>query len=365
MVKTYYGSLGRILKLIKDNHLRGRVNENEVLKNLEVNEDRISIKILEPRLKKIQYEIDSLNHYKIKGFQRELTYIFNSVIESDFKNIYIKYLSKGVNGKVFLSKYDGVKPFVIKENIDVKSSLEHEALIGFLMNALRPVIPNYMYTYCYFECGEDNGKNICSKFTSRDYIAVENIHNNKTLYNSIIDKNFTSYKNSVGDVLDIILQILSSLSVAQKYYKFMHNDLHNNNVLLQENIAGIYIPIYKDGKLIMNFKPRYIARIIDFGMSNITLSNGVKFQYKDKEFNGLFDIYKIIMFCFEDFYNYNPEREIIKKFEMMYSYFHNDKERGSYVTIFEESEVKQNFYVYERNGKLLDFYNFFLKKIYV
>jgi hypothetical protein len=73
---------------------------------------------------------------------------------------------------------------------------------------------------------------------------------------------------------NIIFQVLYTLYILQKKYKFMHNDFHNNNILIEETTPGGY---YKyeieglNGEVINYYIPNigYIVKITDFEWATI------------------------------------------------------------------------------------------------
>jgi hypothetical protein len=72
--------------------------------------------------------------------------------------------------------------------------------------------------------------------------------------------NFTYY-----DLMNVLYQIYMPLSTLAK--EFTHYDLHTKNILIYEPVKGKYIDytyIYKNGDIV-EFKCRYIAKIIDYG----------------------------------------------------------------------------------------------------
>ena len=75
--------------------------------------------------------------------------------------------------------------------------------------------------------------------------------------------------------LSILFQICFGLSVAQKQYNFVHNDLHSSNIMFKEtNIEFLYFQFYDTYFKIPTYKK--ITKIIDFGRAI--------FNYKSKLF---------------------------------------------------------------------------------
>ena len=78
---------------------------------------------------------------------------------------------------------------------------------------------------------------------------------------------FINTRHNKEDLSNIMLQIIISLIIAYKQYGFKHNDLHRANVLIQERECELTYNL--SGKII-TLKSRYVARIIDYGLSHIT-----------------------------------------------------------------------------------------------
>ena len=78
---------------------------------------------------------------------------------------------------------------------------------------------------------------------------------------------FINTRHNEEDLSNIMLQIIISLIIAYKQYGFKHNDLHRENVLIQERDCELTYNL--SGKII-TLKSRYVARIIDYGLSHIT-----------------------------------------------------------------------------------------------
>ena len=96
-------------------------------------------------------------------------------------------------------------------------------------------------------------------------ILIEHIKDAHTL-ESIIDLNSQDYVNfTYNDLMYILYQIYMPLSTLAE--EFTHYDLHIKNILIYEPVKGKYIDYryeYINGDIV-EFKSRYIAKIIDYG----------------------------------------------------------------------------------------------------
>ena len=99
-------------------------------------------------------------------------------------------------------------------------------------------------------------------------ILIQNINNTKDMQDMITlpsedaDFNFPS-----KDLLNVLYQIYMPLATLSE--TFTHYDLHSRNVLIYEPVSGKYIDykyVLDDGSIV-EFKCRYIAKIIDYGHS--------------------------------------------------------------------------------------------------
>jgi predicted DNA-binding ribbon-helix-helix protein len=105
---------------------------------------------------------------------------------------------------------------------------------------------------------------IACKYSTQISILTQHINNAKNLTSMLrlkcLDINF-----SYNDLINVLYQIympLASLSETLTHY-----DLHTNNVLIYEPVPGKYIDyryMLNDGSIV-EFKCRYIAKIIDYG----------------------------------------------------------------------------------------------------
>lgn len=168
-------------------------------------------------------------------------------------------------------------PLRVTRNGDISQTedLSHEAFVGMAaLNNLRSKIPTFVHTYGAFSCTApfldvDSVTNDVDVITwcsgsnsSIRYLVLEYIENSVSLAD-------ISSKLSPEEFLQIYLQVINAVNVANKEYDFTHFDLHSGNVLLQKLSKPISVPLYmKDGS-IKHIITNYLARIIDFGMSHV------------------------------------------------------------------------------------------------
>ena len=208
-------------------------------------------------------------------------------------------------------------------------SLIHECFIGlFGTNLLRKKIPNFAYIYGMMSCTApilDNSSviNWCKDSNSNNvsYVIYEKI-NNSISFGEYID----NYFNSIGDFMNIFLQILFSLKIAYEDIGFTHHDLHENNILLREySISEIFYIKYNNKYLKCS---KYIATIIDYGRSNIKYEK-LNFGYIDVKGKIFSTNYSDI---FIDVYNFTmstflSSEKVFQALTPIIQYFHNIEKR--------------------------------------
>jgi hypothetical protein len=223
-------------------------------------------------------------------------------------------------GKAFKLESNSNELFVIKVPADPEiDSLPHEAIVGMgALNIIRNFVPNFMDTYGAFMCSPpilddmDEVKSWCqSKNNPVTYLVLENIQNAVPL--SELCSTITG-----EEFLEIYVQILNALHLAYSNFDYTHYDLHADNVLVQVLPYYVSIPFYSPTGKILYIKTKYLARIIDYGMSHVFLGT-VHFGNYGLEHVNVFaersfpmhDVYKLLFFCFyfslrENIKNNNP-----------------------------------------------------------
>ena len=207
-------------------------------------------------------------------------------------------IGDGAYGMVFkLSYYSIPNVFIIK--VPLKSSIKeqetmHESLICSYLNRLRTQTNGFSYSFNGFQCGISNdAKDLCKSKNPRNvsYISIYEYVSDTTF------RKFINNTNNIKDIFHIILIVLNNLRIAQEDFKFVHCDLHLDNILIRK------LQIDKDvtiGNYI--FKCKYEPVIIDFGMSTITITednietdlNRGSYVYNQKLYLKTFDIYRLI-----------------------------------------------------------------------
>lgn len=230
---------------------------------------------------------------------------FNHFITGDFfisPVIRIGQISQ--NGFINLINYEreGYKiNTVLKSSTEFNSdNLYYEYLVGNFINKWTKIFPCFLETYGIFKYKEESdweyvknnltiNENILQtrltnvpnitisdscKYSKHIAVLTQYINNSQTLYEKIIDRTDKIFK---FDLVNILFQIYMPLAMLLD--KFTHYDLHLNNVLIYTPIQNKYIHYHYHlsyNKSVVNFKSKYIVKIIDYGkayFSNMSIDS--------------------------------------------------------------------------------------------
>ena len=113
------------------------------------------------------------------------------------------------------------------------------------------------------------------------------------------------------DFIQVFLEVINSLSMANEDFDYSHYDLHYQNVLIRRLISPIIIPYRKargtsNDDTGTNFMAiEFLATIIDFGYNHMKIGSynfgryGYSGVFKADESYPMFDAYKFLCFCGE------------------------------------------------------------------
>ena len=164
-----------------------------------------------------------------------------------------KVLGEGSAGLAKLVNIFEGSNMVLKVN-DKKIDSDNEYLVGAQLNVLRQYTPCFSYVF-----GQIDKKVIY------EYGGEMSLHVWKH-----------TYKDNVVDLLLIIIQVLVSIEIAQRKYRFIHNDLHGANIMLR-NKRDSYTMIL--GDIEYKFNNVIVPCIIDYGMSYIEIGDIYRPEY--------------------------------------------------------------------------------------
>lgn len=149
-------------------------------------------------------------------------------------------------------------------------------------------------------------KKYTSSFMKTLNFQYDRTNPEKSVY--IISEKLENINNYVGDIpsyLYFIFQIVHGLNIGQKMAKFVHYDLHQNNVMARKNINNINIYPIENGTFLYT-KFDFDSVMIDFGFSRMETKNCIltlralmrganRMDFMDHyEFNPYYDLFCLL-----------------------------------------------------------------------
>ena len=227
---------------------------------------------------------------------------FGGFANFDYATAPIKRIG-GVSGNGFINEiqYDhrGYKAYaVLKSAMNPNAdNLMYEYVVGQYVNKLNKRFPCFLETYGYYIYKDDmkiNNKKVWTflkntKITatmdalkkglvlqkSTDYakacknskylaILIQHLKGIQSIKEKVSSAHFVTY-----ELLNVLFQVYMPLSLLAN--TFTHYDLHHENVNLYEPEKDSYIQFHyqmdMDGRNVVLFKSKYVAKIIDYGRS--------------------------------------------------------------------------------------------------
>ena len=238
-------------------------------------------------------------------------YVLTKNIRDYIKNI--KLLSTNtVEGYIYLADFFSPDiQAIIKFQKDDSNILItiREYYIGInILNKLRYLIPTFVYTFGAFYCPKTIGHNklpiknplsiLCENTTGANtaFVVYEKIPG-ETIRN-LLKKDKLTFKQ----FLNIFIQLLLGLEVAQREARFTHFDLHSDNVMIRQNDLASY-NVHLDMSTYSVMNPEFIPVIIDFGTSSCFIENRYIGSYDYIKYGMLnfmvpgHDMYKFLVYC--------------------------------------------------------------------
>lgn len=212
-------------------------------------------------------------------------------------------ISSGTYGTVSASEELPVVIKNVNEDKEIEiSSLIHEYVVGTEgLNRMRAYNPNFVYTLGYFDCGDllsENSSYFCYNGENSPFVVIEHVNNSVPFIDFI-------YDHSYVEILEVLTIIMLALNEANWRLKFIHNDLHVSNVLVQ-TLKKPTCTRYKtkaDGDYVY-IKSKYRPVIIDYGFARFGDFN--RDIYDDNiAFAPLKDVFPMVKNISELYYNNN------------------------------------------------------------
>ena len=243
---------------------------------------------------------------------------------------------KSVNGPIF-GVMKSTKP---KAHAEENGELIHELAVGYVLNLLRSKIPNFTYTYSGFWCDmNQTGDTVkCSenpKVHSTTLTIQEAITSGKGLNDwiewAVAQLQVDQIKLNLSQIL---IQVAHALYIAEKEFKYVHFDLHDENVMIRELKAPIDLHLKTDKYDVKLKAVRFLPMIIDYGMNaceykGIVLHNRFYHQgSSDAEMHEIgstkdfyypsFDMFKLVFHTIDDMYDRSSSRKSHQVIEELY-----------------------------------------------
>lgn len=177
--------------------------------------------------------------------------------------------------------------FVLKNAKQDAQSTVIEYEVHQRLNNLRSFVPNFPLAFGMFHCNHDasqrrsarsrrgraQGGTLCGRGGPlTTFIMMELVPD------AVHARHIAVTARSVREVVDVVVQVLLALEVAQRAMKFTHYDLHPSNVLLSPLRAEKpLVFVYHVGGTAYPVSARHLAAIIDFGTAYVS---GLPDEYK-------------------------------------------------------------------------------------
>lgn len=292
---------GDIIKKIKSPWIETPLNKDELTTSLSLCKD-------------IKYRSNFNHNYKL--YQNIQLLLNNNTFWDYFDGLETIHIED--YSLVYKSQCNGNSIF-LKSNMDEYSDYVnyHEIIIGFVLNKLRLYVPNFVFYYGVSNGYLDDNNILFDKDGTNVFSIVESIDEKYDLSEFI---NICDRKT----LIIILLQIFNALSVAYNKYKFIHYDLHDDNILIQQFDNDIDINIYINGQ-VKTIKTNVLVTIIDYGHSSIEYEN---VKYKRSELMTVHDCpcpisdpYKLLFFLGCSIYNNEKKEELFDIVESLFKIF--------------------------------------------
>jgi hypothetical protein len=352
------------------------------------------------RMKKIYLQfLDHINYDELtklvsKEFynievMKTMSCFIHSVLDSE--QDYIDYLTRPnvlkfkdkTNLLVFFTAFLTGKERILAFKYDNEDTLE-EGMVGLLgVNSLRAIIPTFAWIYGFTKCNlpvftkSGNKYEIvtaCQQkvgYGKKDYIGmISEYVNGPTLIDYIRTPQSVNVKESgLKELLSALLTILYSLKYANEKMKYVHWDLHQNNVLMRElNVNNAYIYLPDENEYL--WVGSHLATIIDYGLSSFEYEgkNISRYAYPQYGINPelstspLNDFFKLInslySITFNDYLKNKTNRFAMEKFKVVlkiYGYFLGTNDSNEMAEVNEAANKTFSIFPNAPNYTISDF----------
>jgi len=216
--------------------------------------------------------ITPIGAVSVNGFIRDIRYVHgqyvaNAILKSSANEIADNLLYEYIVGKALNEYIDHYPCFV-----ETYGCFNYESETDWTNMKFNPtvdILKNKLKLVSQGDIDLNNfAKEACAKPTNIS-ILIQHFKGVKSVQDMVSNKSFRDH-----ELLNVLLQVYIPLSILQD--KFTHYDLHGNNVLLYEPVKDGYIHYhYHLSPNTIDFKSKYIAKIIDYGRSYFNKSAAV------------------------------------------------------------------------------------------
>ena len=239
-------------------------------------------------------------------------YVLTKNIRDYIKSIEL-LIGYNIEGYIYIANFFSSDIQVVlkfQQNDSYISSMIREYYIGInILNKLRYLTPTFVYTLGAFYCPKPMEVNRYGE-TVAIYNPISVLCDNTTEKNTA----FVIYEKIPGETiqdllqhslnfnqfLNIFIQLLLGLEVAQREARFTHFDLHGENIIIRQNNLSSY-NVHLDMTTYNVVNPEFIPVIIDFGTSTCYTENRYIGSYDHMHNNKLnfmvpgYDMYQFLV----------------------------------------------------------------------
>ena len=236
-----------------------------------------------------------------------------------------------------------------------QEEIYHEWAVGRILNQIRSKIPNFVYTLgCLVGCSApiSQSKILSSKgavsswcsISDRDgrtpYLLLERIYDPQSFFD------YFYARDEPDTLVNFVLQVALSLTLANQRFKFTHYDLHYGNILCwnipdiaQGETVAIPYPFMGSTLYVRTNK---IASIIDMGFARAE-HDGYKYHNSIPEFRcydrfyGLTDIFRLVVHTYSLLRNY--EKYALLPYLAKMIKFFTDEDPNKVVSVCEQVKI--------------------------
>jgi hypothetical protein len=233
--------------------------------------------------------VNILNHFKkvfVKHFSKQ---------SKEFIELFdLEILNEGAWGRVITFGGKSQPPFAIGKYLILAEGegqflIEKEIIIGLLLNTIHNEAPNFMYTYGGFLCSLKDRKDVRTLCQHDEYITFIG------MFEYVTGKLFSDFKYnlSIEEQISILLQIMYSLHIAYQKFGFIHNDLHDENIIIKVSPEDQVVQLDS-----FSFTTKVIPIIIDYGIASVYFKddNNTEHSIKRLSSDELLDIRNLLSY---------------------------------------------------------------------